>query len=492
MRTAQGIRKSLLAALAAASLCACAKNDQAVIFSTARTHGKIWPRRAEGPASPQTGGFAVFKNIYAKEQLPKLAVDSGGWIATAPEAFLTRGKSTIACLNAVPYSLAAAAMEDLLLPPAELQKLAGLARFPILASNLYLKSNKKPEAFASYQILEAGRHKIGFFSVMIPDPAKPNKAKNLANYRIEKETYDAERAIKALKAGGAKIIVMLLNVNPKTAAKPEFFRELLAKLPRVDVAITDEPSVGKPFKAGRAWVVRAGLEMEEAARITLDIEPVTGRLSDLAWKALPLSVEEHGQAQDMMKLVESYRAAASAHFSKRIGFLNDSVPFMENGYSPSAEFAADCIRTWAKANAAIVPVSEPAAGFSSGTVTIGDLYGAFPLDSSVVFVKIRGDDLEGAVAGMQPSEISVSGLKLFLKDGALEHLETDAGAVVPGKVYHLAVPDSLVNGREHAVLSNAMEFANSKRYLREIVGWCFSRKKILSRPAGGRVVRSSQ
>ncbi|HNW45539.1 MAG TPA: hypothetical protein PKI19_13635, partial [Elusimicrobiales bacterium] len=272
--------KNYWLALLALALCACAKPDQAVIFATARTQGRLWAVRE--PGGTGTGGFAVFKNLYAREQLPKLAVDAGGWFGATPEGYLTRGRSTLACLGAVPYSLAAVGMEDLSLSPAELKKLAETHQLPILASNLYLKTNKKPDFLLSQKVLEAGRHKIGFFSVILPDPEKPNRAKNFANYRLEKETYEAEKAIKALRAGGAKIIVMLLVVNPKTAAKPEFYREFLLKVPRTDLVITDEPAVKKPFKAGRAWVVRAGLEMAAAARITLNIEPASGKLSGVS------------------------------------------------------------------------------------------------------------------------------------------------------------------------------------------------------------------
>ncbi|PIU19720.1 MAG: hypothetical protein COT18_06025 [Elusimicrobia bacterium CG08_land_8_20_14_0_20_59_10] len=490
MRTSDGIKKNLLLTLILAAACGCARNDQAVIFATARTRGRIWPHGAEGPEKAQTGGFAVLKNLYLRETLPKLIVDSGGWFSSTPEGFLTRGKSTIACMNAVPYSLAAAGMDDLSLPPRELCKLAATAGFPVLASNLYLKTNKKPGEFASYKLLQAGKHKIGFFSLIISNPARPNRAKYLPSYKLEKETYEAGKAIKALKDAGAQMIVLLANINPKTSAKPEFYREFLSRVPRIDLIITDDPAVKKPFKANRSWIVRAGLGMEDAAKITLDIEPASGRLAKAHWEALPLPVKEYGQAPDVMKVARTYRAAADAHFSKRIGFLSEALPLAENGSSPVAEFAADCIKTWAKANAAIISVSEPAAGFSSGPVTVAGLYSAFPLDSSVVFVKIRGDDLESAIAGMPPSEISVSGLKLFLKDGALERAETKTGPLVPAKAYHLAVPDSMVNGREHTVLTNAMEFANSRRRLREIVGWCFSRKRTLSRPEGGRIVRN--
>jgi len=159
--------------------------------------------------------------------------------------------------------------------------------------------------------------------------------------------------------------------------------------------------------------------------------------------------------------------------------------------TPAADFAADCMRRWARTNAAIIPLSEPAAGFSSGTVTVGDLRRAFPLDSSVVFVKMRGDDLERVMASMPPSDITVSGLRLFLKDGVFERAESENGPLAAGHIYRLAVPDSMTGDREHSVLANAMEFANSRRSLREVVSWCFSRQNSIPRPEGRRIVRGN-
>jgi len=222
----------------------------------------------------------------------------------------------------------------------------------------------------------------------------------------------------------------------------------------------------------------------------LDLEPANGRLKTVHWADLPLLQEKYGQDQGLLKIIAGHRKTASAHFSKRVGFLKEPLPKDDGGYSPMADFAADCIRRWARTNAAIISLKEPATGFSSGTVTVGDLYSAFPLDSSVVFVKIRGDDLERALAAVPPSEIAVSGLKLFLKDGAFERAESETGPLVPGRIYRLAVPDSFVGGKNNPVLSSAMEFANSRRYLREVIGWCFSRQSSFSRPGGTRIVRN--
>ncbi len=482
------VKKLLLCALLIGSW-GCTKREQVVIFATARSQGRLGARREVSHGGKSAGGFAVFKRLYDLEKRPKLALDSGDWFSAAPEGWLTRGRSAVACLNAAGYSAAALGMEELSLPPAELEKLSATAKFPVLASNLYLKNNKKPEFLSSQAILKTGGKKIGVFSVIIASPGRPDRQKYLANYKLEKETYEAERAVKALTDGGASVIVMLAGINPKEKAGQEFYRNLILKVPKIDLVLTDEPSIKKPFRINRTWVAGSGREMFSAARLVLSLDKGSGRITGMDWDEIPLYTAKYGQDQGVLEVISGYRKAAAAHFSKRVGALSASLPLSENGASPVADFAADCIKRWAKTNAALIGITEPAAGFSSGTVTVGDLYAAFPLDSSVVFVKIRGDDLERALTGIPPGEISVSGLRLFLKDGTLERAETDEGPIIPGRVYKLAVPDSFVGGRDNALLSSAMEFVNSRRYLREIIGWCFSRQKTFSRPEGGRMVK---
>ncbi len=486
--TNQAASRSALLTLLLLGAWGCAKKERIIIFATGNSQGRIWAGEASG-SGEKAGGFAVFKTLYDRETLPKLAVDTGNWFSATREGWLSRGRSTVACLNAVPYAAAAVGLEDLSLSPKELQNLAETSSVPLLASNLYLKTNKKPDYISSSEITAAGGRKIGVFSLLIYSALAPNKPWHLANYKLEKESYEAQKAIKTLRDGGAQLIVAILAVNPKEKTTQKFYRDLLSKLPRIDLVITDDPSVNKPFKADRAWVARAGLGMASAARLELTLD-AAGRMTDLSSDEIRLASGKYPEDPAMLKVVDGYRKASQAHFSKRVGFLDAPLPLKENGAYPAADFTADCMRRWARTDAAIIGLKEPAAGFPAGTVTVGDLYSTFPLDSSIVFVKIRGDDLERALAGLQAEDISVSGLRLFLKDGILERVESDKGPLVPGRVYKLAVPDSLVSGRENPLLSSAMEFSNSRRYLREVVGWCFSRQRSFSRPAGGRIVRS--
>ena len=89
------------------------------------------------------------------------------------------------------------------------------------------------------------------------DPERFNVQRYLPNYKLEKESYEIERALKALKEGGARVTVLLLGVNPKKQAGKDFYAAFLGKLPRLDLVITDEPGLNKPFKVKKTWVVPA-------------------------------------------------------------------------------------------------------------------------------------------------------------------------------------------------------------------------------------------
>lgn len=450
-----------------------------MIFATARVQGRIW-------AGEGSGGFAAFKNLYKAEELPKLALDLGNWASATREGRLTGGRATADCAGALPFAAAAVGTEELALSPAELKKLSETAGIPLLASNLYLRTNKKPDFLKSWHLTEAGGRKIGVFAQLISDPTRPNRRKYFPKYKLEEEVYESERAISALKKAGAQLTVMMLGIDPGKTAGEDYFRGFISRLPRVDLVITDEPSVKKPFKVNKTWIVPAGRGLSEAARLLLTLDPSSGRLKGLKYMPVPVDAEKYGEDAGMLKVIGKHREATRVHYARKVGKLSAALPLKAGRETPAAAFAADCMKRWARTNAAVIGLDEVAAPLPGGPVTLGDLHSSFPRESSVVFVKIRGDDLESALTALYPSGITVSGLKLYLRDGAVERAEAEKGRLVPGRIYRLAVPDTLASGRDNPLLFRAMEFANSRRSLRSVMRWCFGLRSVHAVPEGGR------
>lgn len=177
-------------------------------------------------------------------------------------------------------------------------------------------------------------------------------------------------------------------------------------------------------------------------------------------------------------------------FSKRVGIAASDIRKSEGSGSPLGNFTADCVKRWARTNAAIVNTSVLSGDILKGPVTAGDLYRVLPFDTSVVFVKIRGSDLQRAIEEMAFRDICVSGMEVLMQGPAVERLLIEGSPVKADRIYHIAVPDSIVNDRDYSLLSSATEFANSKRFLREVLGWCFSRRTVTLTPDLNRITRS--
>ncbi len=480
-----------LAALMLVSLSACTKADKITIYATARSGGWLWARPASDLQTEKglLGGYAVLRKVYNQEKNPKLAVDLGNWFGETPEGYLTKGRATAACMNAVPYAVSALGPEDLVLPPADLEKLVRDSSFTVLASNLYLRNNKKPSYIKSQQIATAGGVPIGFLAITVMDPAKVNIPRYLPDYKLEKENYEIERSLKALKDAGARITVLLLEVNPKKQASVNFYSSFLSQLPKLDLVITDDPGLKQPVRVNRTWVVAAPARLKSAARIELSVEPGTGRLVKVEAGNLLLEKDKYGEDRTALEVVDRQRAFIKKLFSKRLGKTAADIRQSENTFSPLGNFTADCIKRWARSNAAIINNSILGGDILKGPVTTGDLYRVLPFDTSVVFVKIRGTDLKRAIEETALGDISVSGMEIRMRGAAVEQLLIEGAPVKPDHIYRLAVPDSIVNEKDYSLLSSATEFANSRRFLRDVLGWCFSRQAVTPKPDLVRITR---
>lgn len=478
-----------LALLCLLSVSACTKTDKLVIYATARSGGWLWSRPEPGAkkGAGEIGGYAVLRKVYDLEKGPKLAVDLGNWFNETPEGYLTKGEAVAACMNSIPYTLSALGPEDLALSPADLEKLVRASSFTILSSNLYLRNNKKPAFIKSSRLVTVDGMKTGFLAVTVMDPERFGVPRYLPNYKLEKESYEIERALKALKNGGARVNILLLDINSKKQAGPGFYVSFLNKLPRLDLVITDDPALKDALRVNKTWVVPAPSKIAAVARIELLIDSSTGRLVKVKVQDMALQKARYGEDKQTLEVVDRQRAIITRLFSRKVGSAAADMKRSAGSASPLGNFIADCVRRWARSDAAIINNSVLGGDISMGPVTAGSLYQVLPLDSSVVFVKIRGEDLRRAIEELTPGSISVSGMRIRMQGAAVERLTIEDSPVNPDHIYRVAVPDSIVNDDDYSLLAHATEFANSNRFLREVVGWCFSRQTVTPTPEIDRI-----
>lgn len=452
---------------------ACAKKESFVIFSTARANGQIYASNDCKGKQKSCGGFPALKNIYNEETLPKLIVDLGNWASDSPTGKLTKGMSVIEMLNAFPYTAAVPGISDITLIAKDFNKLADSTTIPLIATNMYKRSGGRREGIKTYHIEHVYGHGIGFIGILLPNPSKPNKQRNYANFRIEKASYDANIAINALKQNRADIIVALISVAQNAKPDISYYRKLVAQASRINLIITDDPEVKKVFKVGKTWVIPSGHSNKTVEKTKISFNISTGKVHSVNSQTIAIDPVKYKEDADLQAIAEKYKLAENKYFGKKIGTLKSVLPLKNENTYPLANFTADCIKRWARVNASIVPISEPAAAFSTDTIRLADLYKSFPNNSNIVFVKIRGENLIESLRSLPVNSYTVSGLNLFIsKDNVLKKIQNDFEPLNDDKIYHIAVPDSMVSSNNASLLANASEFANSKKPTRDVIRWC--------------------
>lgn len=472
-------------------LAACAKKEGFVIFSTARAQGRI-----QAPddcfKKGSCGGFPALKNIYDSETLPKIIVDLGNWAEDSPKGHLSSGSDVIAMMNAFPYTAAVPGITDINLPEKDFDRIIKNSQFPLIGTNLYTRNGERKSGIENHSITTVNGHKIGIFSVLLANPKRPESQKNYARFRVEKGSYDANLAINALKRDGAEIIIMLLSVNSSDQLDKGYYRDFINQVKRANIIITDDPDVKKTFRSGNTWIIPAGTENKRVSRAEITFNAENGKISAVKAKTIDIDPIKYKENADLHLLAIKFQIEEKKHFAKKIGTLKIPLPLESENVPVLANYASDCIRAWARTVVSIMPSNEPAGSFLDVNVSLSDLYRAFPKDSSIVFVKIRGENLIEALKSLNPDHFTMSGIKVFYdKDGKFEKAELNNGQLKPDKIYQIAVPDSMINEESRLLLANAAEFANSKHPTRDVMRWCISGKHVFQ-PYMARIIKGGR
>ncbi len=143
------------------------------------------------------------------------ALDAGGWLVSNPRFHgdkpgQTRARATafLKSFAAMGYIAVNVGAHELVLPPAELAKLAKRSRVQLISANLVGKDGKKP-LFQPAVLRKVGGLKVGVFGLISanPDGYGPLVAKR--QLKITDPVAAARAAVAVLRRNGADIVVCL-------------------------------------------------------------------------------------------------------------------------------------------------------------------------------------------------------------------------------------------------------------------------------------------
>lgn len=454
-------------------LASCAWRDSVVVYLTSDATG--WVLRDTEDDSPAPAGFPVLKKFLESEERPFLLFHAGPWLSGPTESLPQRAKAAAECMAGIPYAAAGLLGEDLDLDPARLEKALKGSPLPLLGSNLYLKDGRRVPFASLSRTAPLGGTSLGLAVLTAPKPDRLSWPKYGTRYKFEKETYETELALKEMSAAGAGIKAVLLEIGEGEGAM-DFLKYFLGHFNgRLDLALVKSAAVTKEFsyKGTRVVPVLEGLN-----RVELRLSP-KGGLADSSHRTIRLDAARHGSDPAVEAMLDSHRSGAQAALDRVIGTLPYPLEPGRSGPSPAGAWAAACLKRWARGDAAIFDPSDIRADLPRGEVRLGDLYRALPGENNVVFVKIRGQELLEFLRDSAGRRLSYAGVSY---DAAKGSGEADGQPIQPGRLYRVAIPDSMVSETDYAILSTAMEFANSRHPVRDTMRWCLGRRQP-ARPA---------
>ena len=406
-----------------------AETVSVTILHTNDTHSRLlpfsYPASARGTAisgletRADIGGIArratLIKKMRAElEQkgTTVLVMDAGDFSDGTPFSIEYKGEADVAAMNAAGYTLATPGNHEFNYSRAQLHKLLGLFKFPVICANA--ADSKTGAALTDeYVIIQAGPVKIGVFGLITRSTDGYPAARE--GIRINDEIAAARRMVQTL-AGRADIVILLSHSGD------EKDREIAEKVPGI-AAIVGGHSHSRLPLGEMVWSAQSGgAEKKEGTilvqahqwggelgRLDMEIEKDAGgvwRVAKHRASLIPIT-SDIAEDPETAAVVERYWKPIAAKYTHVVG--QAAADFTDRGNDlPAYNLMADALRETFKTDFALENMGGVRAPLLAGDITAADLATMDPFDNTVITFSIRGSELRRILQSQRPA---VSGIK---------------------------------------------------------------------------------
>ncbi len=464
----------------------CAEHQQADVnlFFTSDIEGVFWSRPEPLYGNEEIGGLAVLKSFLNKQTIPFVLLDGGNWFSQTPEGNLTKGDYLNSIAASLPYSARLFTEKDLGYGWGSLSQIIQQSSAPFIASNVTLTNGKIPAGVSPLLLEEVQGIKIGFLGLVGQDALKGKQ--RLGGLKIMDEVKAAKEAVLQLREKGAQVIVLLsaLGISEEKDALTD--AALAEEVEGIDVILSaDLGREGAEFtQVRKTLIVYPGSKLDSVAKVGLFFNK-DKELTKTKFEDVVLYRRDFGFDIHVGQLTEDLRRMTRNQMDRPVGKLEKDLTGSLQGESSLGNWAADCLRKWAKTDVAILNADSLRKDLSAGTVTQYDLYQLYPYADHVTLLNMKGDALLNALEeGLNTTGhfAQISGLKIRYSLSALPNRRI-VGAWVKGvpistkSTYRVAVTDyMLAGGAGHDGFIDSLEFKNTQVEMRTVLGLCLSSK----------------
>ncbi|MBR3631480.1 MAG: bifunctional metallophosphatase/5'-nucleotidase [Elusimicrobiaceae bacterium] len=463
------------------------------LFITTDIEGVFWSRPEPRYGNEVTGGLSILKSFLDRQTTPFLLLEGGNWFAQTPEGTLSQGGYFNQAARAIPYSGRLFTEKDLAYGWRSLASIIKESPAPFVLSNVVLSNGRVPEGVRPWLLQEVGSYKIGVIGLV---SAQSLKGKHrLGGLKILPEAETARKTIQLLKEKGAQVIVALAAMDTEEKKSSLTATELAEEVEGIDILVTSDLNHedAEVRQLGRTLLVYPGSRLDSVGRVQLFFQK-NGELAYSQFENVVLYKRDFGEDEEVALQIAELRRAARSQMSRPVGKTEQALIGKLDGESDLGNWAADCLRKWAKADAAVINASSLRDQLPEGVVTQYDLYKVYPYSDHVTYLTIKGNALKKALEeGLSVADnfAQISGMKVHYTQQAgiakITTVQVGDKPLSPNATYRVAVTDHLLaGGAGHDGFIDSLEFKNTQVEMGTVLRLCLAGNKPVGKPTRGR------
>lgn len=494
---------SLLVAGLTLAAPAGAKVVRLQVVHTNDVHGWILPRPDRRNGGRMVGGAAALGAFVKKVRAegPTLVLDAGDWWQGTPEGSIPEGRAVAELFDAIGYDATTPGNHDYDAGEASLADLSGRMKTPVIASNIAVKATGAPVPYVKpFMVKKVGGVKVGIFGVITTQMKRLSFEKNIAGIEFQPEVEAARKAVAALKAQGAEVVIMLSHVGQE---RPEWAGALgdqtVAKeVPGIDMVVGGHLHVplSPAIREGDTLIVNTGCYLDRAGKAVLEYDTKAGKVVSSTDSLHMLWIDEVGQDPAIKAITDRWEEQVGKALDVVVATAAVALTKDRFSDSPMGNWMTDCLRRWTKTDIAFQNAGGVRTEFSPGPVRLRDIFSLMPFDNRVTTVYLKGADLKALFehsVGKAPGYLQLSGATVTFDPSRAEGdrvtgIEVRGRALEPESLYSVSAADFIVQGGDgFGAFSHAQDRADHDTLIRDVLGWCAKGEGTLEKPVGGRL-----
>lgn len=357
-------------------------------------HGYLEPhpelvRTGGGWRFERLGGLARIASIFAEARVEAggaaLTLDNGDTFHGSYVALESKGEALVPLMNALKID-AMTAHWEFAYGPAGFARLAAQLDYPVLAANVFRKSDGAP-AFEGRRVFDRGGLKVGVVGLACPIVDKTMPPSFSEGLRFEIGVEECRDHVEALRLDeGVDLVVVLSHLGfPQDV-------QLANDVAGIDVIHSGHTHnrMHEPVVVNGAIIFQSGCHGAFVGRLDLDVE--AGRIVSHRHRLIPV---DDGWPEDpeMAALVENAMAPHRDRLSEVVGRTTRPLHRYAMPSAPMDDVLLDAIAAAAEVEIAFSNGWRYGAPVAPGPVTLNDLYNIIPMNPPVSRVDLTGAEI---------------------------------------------------------------------------------------------------